>query len=107
LNRNNGETIAANDNGGGGPSGKDVQITQTLSGSSVFVIIATPFAPNATGAYTLSLTRAAGLGAEAQAEANPQRPGRVAMLKRIMPASEEVNLDSRFDRLTSRRVVTQ
>ena len=108
LNRNNGETIAANDDGGGGPSGKDAQITLTLPG--VYVIVATPFAPNATGAYTLSLTRVTSLGAEAEAKANmrqQEQAGRAVTLKRIMPNSEEINLDSRFDRLTSRRVVTQ
>ena len=108
LNRNNGEGVAADDNSGGGPSGKDAQITLALPG--VYVIVATPFAPNATGAYTLSLTRVTSpsAGAEAEADARQQeQAGRAVTLKRIMPNSEEINLDSRFDRLTSRRVVTQ
>ncbi|MGH9766513.1 MAG: DUF4394 domain-containing protein [Blastocatellia bacterium] len=110
LNRNNGASIAADDNSGGGPSGKDARITTTLPETGVYVVIATPFAPNATGAYTLSLTRATGLTPNveaAEAEAGLQQPGRVVTLKRVLPNTEEPYLDSRFDRLTSRRVVTQ
>ncbi|MCG3159846.1 MAG: hypothetical protein JMDDDDMK_00871 [Acidobacteria bacterium] len=104
LNRNNGNTVAADDNSGGG---KDAQITATLPETGVYVVIATPFAPNATGAYTLSLARATSLSADAEAEANLRQPGRAVTLKRIAPDDEEINPDSRFDRLTSRRVVTQ
>jgi uncharacterized protein (TIGR03437 family) len=107
LNRNNGDTIAADDNSGGGPSGKDAQITVTLPETGVYVIVATPFAPNATGAYTLSIARVTSLNAETEAEANLQNPGRAVNLARIMPETEEVNLDSRFDRMASRRVVTR
>ncbi|MGE0133004.1 MAG: DUF4394 domain-containing protein [Blastocatellales bacterium] len=107
LNRNNGDNVAADDNSGGGASGKDSQITTTLPETGVYVIVATPFAPNATGAYTLSLARVTSLSPEVEAEANLRQPGRAVMLKNITPDSEEVNLDSRFDRLTSRRVVTQ
>jgi len=112
FNRNNGETLAADDNSGGGPSGRDAQITRTLSESGVYVIIGTPFAPGATGAYTLSLSRvtSASAGVEAEADLQPQEragAGRAVTLRRIMSNSEEINLDSRFDRLTSRRVVTQ
>jgi len=107
LNRNNGENIAADDNGGGGTT---AQITQTLSDTGIYVIVATPFAPNAAGAYTLTLTRLATLAANVEAEANlriQERPGRAVMLKRITSDPREINLDSRFDRLTSRRVITR
>ncbi len=106
LNRNNGEIIAADDNSGGGVSGKDAQINMTLSQSGVYVIVATPFAPNATGAYTLSLARAPGLsaGVEALTETNPHQSGRGLRLERLLTEPERTSLDSRFDRLTSRRV---
>ncbi|HKC84598.1 MAG TPA: DUF4394 domain-containing protein [Blastocatellia bacterium] len=107
LNRNNGENVAADDNGGGGTT---AQITQTLSDAGIYVIIATPFAPNTTGAYMLSLTRLTGAGAGVEAAANlrqQERPGRAVMLKRIVSDPGEINLDSRFNRLTSRRVITR
>jgi uncharacterized protein (TIGR03437 family) len=107
LNRNNGENIAIDDNGGGGTA---AQITQTLSETGIYVIVATPFAPNATGAYTLMLTRLTTPSANVEAEANlrlQERPGRAVMLKRIGSDPREINLDSRFDRLTSRRVITR
>jgi uncharacterized protein (TIGR03437 family) len=110
LNRNNGETIAVDDNSGGGASGKDAQITQLLPETGVYVIVATPLAPNLTGAYTLSLANAVSLGAEAnaevRAEADLRQPGRGLTLRRIAPDLEERGVDSRFDRLTSRRVIT-
>jgi uncharacterized protein (TIGR03437 family) len=104
LNRNIGETIAANDNGGGGTT---AQITQTLDASGIYVIVATPFAPSATGAYTLSLTRLGASGANVQAAElrQQERPGRALTLRRIASNADEINLDSRFVRLTSRRVI--
>jgi len=105
LNRNTGETIAANDNGGGGTT---AQITQTLDASGIYVIVATPFAPNATGAYTLSLTRTGPASANVEAVAKMRQqepPGRALSLRRIASNAEEINLDSRFVRLTSRRVI--
>jgi len=105
LNRNNGDNIAADDNGGGGTT---AQITQTLSDTGVYVIVATPFASNATGAYMLTLSRLTTAGANVEAEANlrlQERSGRAFLLKRITTDPAEINLDSRFDRLTSRRVV--
>ncbi len=107
LNRNNGENIAADDNTGGGTT---AQITQTLSDAGIYVIVATPFAPNTTGAYTLTLTRLTTMSANAETQANLQQeelPGRAVTLKRIMTDSREINLDSRFDRLTSRRVIVR
>ena len=107
FNRNNAENIAADDNSGGGTT---AQTTQTLSDPGIYVIVATPFAPNMTGAYTLTLTRLTSLSPNVEAEANlrrQERPGRAVMLKRISTDPEEVNLDSRFVRLTSRRVITR
>jgi uncharacterized protein (TIGR03437 family) len=111
LNQNTGETLAVDDNSGGGASGKDAQITQTLPETGVYVVVATPLAPNVTGPYTLSLARPAGLGAGARAEIEAEsllrQPARGLTLRRISPNAEDARLDSRFVRLTSRRVVTQ
>jgi hypothetical protein len=78
---NNGDTVGADDNSGGG---QDALLSQTLSETGVYVVIATPFAPNRTGNYTLSLTRVtsavAGLG-EAELGASVA-PARVVSLAR-------------------------
>ena len=63
LARNNGELVAADDNGGGGT---DALIRNTLDTTGVYVVIGTPFAPFITGGYSLSLTRG---GASIAAEA--------------------------------------
>jgi hypothetical protein len=57
LDGGTGETITANDNGGGGVNGQDAQITLPAcrSGSNPLVIVANHFIPNL-GAYTLTIT---------------------------------------------------
>jgi uncharacterized protein (TIGR03437 family) len=69
LNLNTGELIDFDDNGGGGFNSR---LALTLPETGVYVIIATPFAPGVTGAYTLSLTRG---GARRRC---PPRRGRAA-----------------------------
>lgn len=80
LNKNNGDTVGADDNSGGG---QDALLSQTLSETGVYVVIATPFAPNRTGNYTLSLTRVisavTGLG---ETEGASVAPARVVSLAR-------------------------
>jgi uncharacterized protein (TIGR03437 family) len=61
--------LTADDNSGGGPTGKDALIDPThgdvqglpplasLPRTGIYIIIATPFEPNKTGAYTLSLNK--------------------------------------------------
>jgi hypothetical protein len=44
----------SDDNSGGG---RDARLTRRLSAGGVYIIIAFPYAPNVTGAYTLSLNR--------------------------------------------------
>ncbi len=67
LYRNNADPeIAFNDNGGGG---LDAQLTFLITQTGRYLIFATPFAANKTGAYTLSLTRLSSFGpTEAAAE---------------------------------------
>jgi uncharacterized protein (TIGR03437 family) len=101
LNRNNGDPHAFDDNGGGGTT---ALISTTLPETGVYVIVATPFAPFATGAYTLALTRAAAssLTELADEKSSMPAPGRALLLKQLDPETME---DSRFDRFASRRVV--
>ncbi len=99
LNRNNGDGFAFDDNSGGGT---DSRITTTLPETGVYVIVATPFAPNVTGSYTLSLSRATSLNAGEDAAPDARRAGRALSLKRFDPETFE---DSRFDRFAARRVV--
>ena len=97
LNKNNGATVAADDNSGGG---QDAQITFTLPETGVYVIVATPFAPNRTGNYTLSLTRLNNLAAEG--EPALAELGRAARLTR---EGKGANDDSRFQEFANRRIV--
>lgn len=77
LQRNDGDPpIASDDNTGGGPNGRDAQITFRLTSAGIYIILATPYEPNRTGAYTLSLTRLTSLGAEGEDEFNYRAPGR-------------------------------
>ena len=103
LNRNNGDPHAFDDNGGGGTT---ALISTTLPETGIYVIVATPFAPFATGAYTLALTRAAASSlTELADEKSPMpAPGRALLLKPLDPETME---DSRFDRFASRRVVVR
>jgi uncharacterized protein (TIGR03437 family) len=54
LQSNNNLSLKADDNGGGG---RNALLVAPLDGSSVYLIIATPFAPQVTGAYALTLNR--------------------------------------------------
>ncbi len=101
LNRNNGDGLTFDDNSGGG---RDAQITTTLPETGVYVIVATPFAPNATGNYTLTLSRVTSFTAGEEAEVVPATPGRTLSLKQFDP---EAIGDSRFDRFASRRVIVR
>ena len=69
FHRNDGDPrITQDDNSGGGPSGKNAQITNRLTSSGIFIIIATPLDPNLTGDYTVSATKLASLEADASAD---------------------------------------
>ncbi|MFN0122776.1 MAG: DUF4394 domain-containing protein [Blastocatellia bacterium] len=82
LNRDTGELQTYDDNTGGG---QNARIFFTLPASGTYIVIATPFAPGRTGAYTLNLTRAgvpSGPPMEtgaAEEIVEPARPGRGRM----------------------------
>ena len=98
LNRNTGATVAADDNSGGGTNSL---INFTLPETGVYVIIATPFAPNRTGDYTLTLTRTTSLQPEVLAEETESVE--TVRATRLNSLSD----DSRLERFANRRVVVQ
>jgi uncharacterized protein (TIGR03437 family) len=101
LNRNNGDTIGFDDNSGGG---RDALLSMTLPETGVYVVIATPFAPGVTGAYTMAVTRAttATTLAEAAADESFAAPLRMRTLKQFVTDTME---DARFDQFSTRRVI--
>jgi uncharacterized protein (TIGR03437 family) len=100
LGRNNGELLAADDNGGGETT---AEITATLSETGVYVLIGTPFAPAVTGAYTMALSRVTeSTLAEAAPEAVVAAPGRVHMLR---PLSADAGEGARLDHFATRRII--
>lgn len=99
LNAANGELLEFDDNSGGGAQGRDALLTARLAESGAYVIIATPFEPNRTGAYTLALNRlnnAVGVNAELSARA----PGRTWPQRRW-------DGESVFELFAARRIVTR
>jgi len=80
--------LAADDNSSNDPQNRDALIDPTsgdvqgfpplasLPRTGPYIIIATPFETNKTGAYTLSLNKLAGFGFEAEAEVNQTTSGR-------------------------------
>lgn len=107
LNKNTGASVAADDNSGGG---QDAQLTFTLSETGIYMIIATPFAPNRVGSYMLSLNRLTSAVAEGDVPLAVQvEPGRAAAfsLNKAEGRSEGkgANDEARFDRFAMRQVV--
>ncbi|MBI3425360.1 MAG: hypothetical protein HY011_20700 [Acidobacteria bacterium] len=102
LNTDNGETVAFDDNSGGGTNGRDASLFKALNQSGNYVIIATPFEPGRTGAYTLALTRLNSAAAENMA-ALSNAPGRQASLKQA--PDESATPDSLFESFAARRIV--
>ncbi len=80
--------LTADDNSGGGPQNRDSLIDPTngdvdgfppianLPRTGPYIIIATPFETNRTGAYTLSLNKLANFGAETESQLKTTPPGR-------------------------------
>lgn len=100
LNADNGELVAFDDNSGGGSSGRDAGVFAVLQQSGNYVILATPFEPARTGAYTLALTR---LNSAAAGEALAAMPGRALSVERS--AAESAPADTLFESFASRRFV--
>lgn len=97
LNSDNGDLLAFDDNNGGGPQGRDSLLTMRLSASGNYILIATPFEPRRTGAYTLTLNRLNSLTA-IEGEETVAAPGRSLSL-------DHGSRRTQFDRLTARRIV--
>lgn len=94
LNNRNGDLLTFDDNSGGGVN---AQITRQLPESGVFIVIATPFAPNKTGNYSFSLTKQSG-GSGSGDTAQSFAPGREWREERGAQGSNS-------DRYALRRVV--
>lgn len=103
LQRNDGDPPIANDDNSGG--GNNAQITFQLPGTGIYLVLATPFAPNVTGAYTFSLAKTGGF---APAFDHPLmrylRPSRQIIDTRG-PAPEGGS--STFERASRRRILIQ
>ncbi len=100
LNSNNGTAIAADDNSGGG---QDAQITFTLPESGLYVIVATPYAPNRFGNYTLTLNRITNAVADGEpVVAVRAEPGRASTLTH---ETKGANDEARFGQFAERRVI--
>ncbi len=108
LNGNDGETLVSDDNTGGG---NDALIKTTLPRTGIYVIVATPFANNATGNYTLTLNTvssfaptAAETVAKNRAESLlPSRRFGRAGVETVRSAQEE----AQFNRFATRYLVEQ
>ena len=100
LQGNDGDPPFGDDDNGGG--GQNSQLTKLLPNSGIFIIIATPYEPNKTGAYTFSLTRLSGFEAESQPFNLFKVPGREIIDRRPSMSGEH---RSTFERNGSRRVV--
>jgi uncharacterized protein (TIGR03437 family) len=99
FHRNDGDPrITQDDNSGGGPNGKNAQITNRLTSSGIFIIICTPLDPNVTGDYTVSATKLASLDGETSTDSMwsrffkvPERQlndGRTGILESERPSLE-------------------
>jgi uncharacterized protein (TIGR03437 family) len=105
LHRNDGDPpLIFDDNSGGGPNGRDAQITFRLTSSGIHIILATPFEINRTGAYTLSLNRLTSFEAEAEDVFNYRAPGREIRDER--PPAPGFG-GTTFERFGRRRIVQQ
>ncbi|MDX2029159.1 MAG: hypothetical protein SF339_00695 [Blastocatellia bacterium] len=96
--------IASDDNTGGGSSGRDARLTSRLTRSGIFFIIATPFEPNRTGAYTFSLNKLTLLAGEGDEQMGSveRAPGREIVDERPGAASLR---GSTFERFGRRRIL--
>ncbi len=102
LQRNDGDPpVASDDNTGGG---SNAQLTFRLTSSGIFIILATPYEVNKTGAYTLSLNRLSSFEAEADSQFNFKAPGR-EILDMRGPAPDLGG--TTFERFGRRRIVGQ
>lgn len=102
LQRNEGDPPDAFDDNSGG--GTNAQVTYRLTSAGIYIIIATPFEPNRTGAYTLSLNRLTSFDVESEGLFNFKAPGREIRDERVNAPG---NGESSFERSSRRRIVEQ
>ncbi|MBS1808966.1 MAG: DUF4394 domain-containing protein [Acidobacteria bacterium] len=103
LNGNDGEALVSDDNTGGG---NDALIKTTLPRTGIYVIVATPFANNATGNYTLTLNTVTPTAAETFARNRieslqpSRRFGRLSV-----EAVRSAQAESQFNRFAARHLI--
>jgi uncharacterized protein (TIGR03437 family) len=102
LNTNSGETLFSDDNSGGG---LDAQISQPLPETGVYVVIATPYAPNQTGDYSLTLNRTVPALAQAEAINSDAIATRQRTVGSVGLEATRNKSDSQFERFALRRVI--
>lgn len=105
LNSNDGEFLQDDDNSGGNG---DALLKATLPSTGIYVVIATPYSVNKTGAYTLMLEQLNNLNAPAaeaavQAESSPRTARRLPVT--ITEASRAGVTPSQLERFASRRIM--
>jgi uncharacterized protein (TIGR03437 family) len=101
LNLATGQVVTADDNSGGGTTGLDSLITTILPSTGVYVIVATPYAPFRTGAYTLSLSRVTG------AAANELELVREPLSGRDWAPRPRAEREAQFESFGARRVIAK
>jgi uncharacterized protein (TIGR03437 family) len=102
LNRNSGELVEFNDNGGGG---LDAQIFRTLTQTGTYLILATPFEPGRTGAYNLTLTNTNAPTANEPAEAAEAESRVTPLVGRVLRSEAQVH--TLLDQYSARRIVVR
>ena len=102
LNTNSGETLFSDDNSGGG---FDAQINQPLPETGIYVVLATPYAVNQTGDYSLTLNRAVPALAQAEAINSDSITTRQRTVGSVGLEATGNKSDSQFERFALRRVI--
>jgi uncharacterized protein (TIGR03437 family) len=109
LQSNDGDPpLVYDDNSGGGtnslidPTSGKPQPLASLPRTGIYIIIATPFEPNKTGAYTLSLNKLTSFGPESEAALDLTAPGRELHDRRAPLAGFGATT---FERFSKRRIV--
>src|SRR5262249_28034991 len=100
LQRNNGDFVVANDNVSQG--NPDSRIVNKLAATGIYIIIATPFEPNKTGAYTLTVNKTSPFSLESGVEFNEKVPGRELRDNRSRLSGIDEAISDRYGR---RRII--
>lgn len=105
LNRNSGDFVIDDDNSGGGNNARIAPPKlPSLPATDKYIIVATPYAPNVTGAYTLSLVKLTGLTGDApQAAESSAAPAQVPGRSGLIEFYQQHGLNS--ERFAARRVI--